>query len=734
MLDGGEKKMRIKTWYLVVFVLIILISSSSFATAVDDSLSSDSLVPDDSVSSEVEEETQAASGNDFESSKQIADDSASDDVEDDSSADDVSGEEDTDTDDDSSLDDGDDIVSDEEDDSGSSVVSDSGDDSNNDYELDDSDSENNDIPDDSDDDISDDDYSDTSEDNSQSSTTTNEEIITYLNKFCDGTKFEVVLNKIGFGIVPTDDPDWDINPDPPDSDGDGIPNEDDNCPFNYNPGQEDADGDGIGDACDSCTDCDNDGYCSEINDCNDNDASIHPGATEECDGVDNDCDGQVDEGCEQDSDSDGIPDDEDNCPEIYNPDQTDTDGDGKGDKCDSDDDGDGIPDSYDNCPLVSNPGQEDSDGDGIGDACDDVNEYKLTVSVAEGNGSINVNPTSSDNYYIEGTSITLTALPDEDDGWYFNEWRGDVTGKASQTTFQIYKHMNVFAYFSKDSNDEGYNVNYVIVPDGVGFVATDPPGGFYDDGQIVTLTAHVRPEYESEYNFDHWSGALSGTSNPAPLTMNSDKTVTAHFKTKEDDSSSTEANNQNNIIDTITQVNSGSSVSTEITNYNSFQSSFSLSEINSNLFVSLNLYRMYILNGQNDPQTNDFGFGGDYTLTTICHGNGSVNRNPPKYRFDSGETCVLTAVPLSGNKFDRWGGALSGSSNPKTITINGDTVVHAYFAKKTGKGSSTYSQSISGSNANMVIEQFITGSNTFVGGLASLNLGDSYNTMENNYY
>jgi hypothetical protein len=36
-----------------------------------------------------------------------------------------------------------------------------------------------------------------------------------------------------------------------------------------------------------------------------------------------------------------------------------------------DQDGDGVPDSQDNCPTVANPDQRDTDGDKIGDACDD---------------------------------------------------------------------------------------------------------------------------------------------------------------------------------------------------------------------------------------------------------------------------------------------------------------------------------------------------------------------------
>jgi hypothetical protein len=117
-------------------------------------------------------------------------------------------------------------------------------------------------------------------------------------------------------------------------------------------------------------------------DCDDTNPAINPGEDEDCNGVDDNCAGGIDEGfpnldgdaladcVDPDDDGDGVDDGVDNCPAVSNPGQENNDGDGEGDACDPDDDDDGVADGSDNCPLVANADQADSDGDGDGNVCD----------------------------------------------------------------------------------------------------------------------------------------------------------------------------------------------------------------------------------------------------------------------------------------------------------------------------------------------------------------------------
>ena len=84
-----------------------------------------------------------------------------------------------------------------------------------------------------------------------------------------------------------------------------------------------------------------------------------------------------------DDDGDGVPNGEDNCPRVPNPDQADDDGDGIGNVCD-------------NCRMTPNPDQSDIDGDGFGDVCDscipggDVNYRDVYFEVATENDQITI--------------------------------------------------------------------------------------------------------------------------------------------------------------------------------------------------------------------------------------------------------------------------------------------------------------------------------------------------------
>jgi hypothetical protein len=142
-----------------------------------------------------------------------------------------------------------------------------------------------------------------------------------------------------------------------------------------------------------------------------------------------------------------------------------------------------------------------------------------TISPSEG-GKISVSPQESN--YVEGSQVTLTPEPNEN--WVFKQWEGDATGNTTPLQLTMTSNKSVTGVFVK----RDYPLNIKIEGEGTveEKIVPNPSGREYPHGTTVELT----PKPKEGWEFESWSGDLTGNESPKRITVDKQKNVTAKFK------------------------------------------------------------------------------------------------------------------------------------------------------------------------------------------------------------
>jgi len=140
--------------------------------------------------------------------------------------------------------------------------------------------------------------------------------------------------------------------------------------------------------------------------------------------------------------------------------------------------------------------------------------FDLTIETSTGGTT---DPSPEVYSYPEGTEISIEAIPEDE--YRFSGWSGDASGTDSPVTITIDADKSITANFIRQYT--------LTIAAGTGGTTDPEPRAYtYDDGTEVSITAVP----DSGYEFTGWGGDASGTTNPITITMNSDKSITANFR------------------------------------------------------------------------------------------------------------------------------------------------------------------------------------------------------------
>ncbi|HEX2958924.1 MAG TPA: hypothetical protein VHO70_18965 [Chitinispirillaceae bacterium] len=281
-------------------------------------------------------------------------------------------------------------------------------------------------------------------------------------------------------------------------------------------------------------------------------------------------------------------------------------------------------------------------------------EYPLTISV-NGNGS--VNPPSGS--FTAGSAVSLTATPSE--GWIFTGWSGDLVSTSNPASITMNSAKNITATFEALPS-------YALSTSTEGNGSVSPASGNFISGTSVTLTANP----SAGWTFSHWSGDVSGSTNPVTFTMDENKTVIAHFEeipsynlsVTVDGNGTASPNTGNFLSGTEVEITAAPQSGWVFSNW-----SGDVTGAANPIIVTMNANKTIVAHFIQIT----------HNLTTTTEGNGTIV--PATGTFPENSPCTLTATPAAGWQFSNWSGDLTGTTNPAEIIMNADKYVVAHFSQ-----------------------------------------------------
>ena len=289
--------------------------------------------------------------------------------------------------------------------------------------------------------------------------------------------------------------------------------------------------------------------------------------------------------------------------------------------------------------------------------------YSVVQGGYSGTGNLSANPNLGELGYYGSSTLTIPLLP----GSSAIDAGDDTTCAAAPVNKLDQRgvirpqgaHCDIGAFEAE--------VYTLAITSTHGTVTKNPDLPTYHEGDVVQLTATPG----ADWSFANWTGDLTGSVNPDSVTFHGNTSVTANYTQNEYTLTVTSAHgtvtknpdqatyHEGDVVQLIATPNAGWSFANWTGDLTGSVNPGSVT-IHGNTSVTAN----YTQN--------------EYTLTVVS-AHGTVTKLPDQATYHEGDVVQLTVTPATGWSFVNWTGGLTGTANPGSVTIHGNTSVTANY-------------------------------------------------------